>query len=86
MEGADSMGNPLDQIMDAVDVETFFVCASEEAGRNLMIALLKQWGFTDIDVVFAQHEGPGVRVRGRAYVYRPSDKYQWLLTDQTGRR
>ncbi len=70
-----------EQIMDALDVETFFVCASEEEGRNLMLNLLKAWGFTDVGVVFAQYEGPGVRVRGRAYVYRPADKYRWLLRE-----
>jgi hypothetical protein len=75
------MANPLEQIMDALDVETFFVCATEEEGRKLLLALLKSWGFTDVDVVFAQYEGPGVRVRGRAYVYRPADKYRWLLGD-----
>ena len=70
-----------EQIMDALDVETFFVCANEEEGRNLMLGLLKSWGFTDVSVVFARYEGPGARVRGRAYVYRPADKYRWLLTD-----
>lgn len=73
------MTKAVEQIMDALDVETFFVCAGEEEGRLLMLSLLKEWGFTDVDVVFAQHEGPGVRVRGRAYVYRPADKYRWLL-------
>lgn len=69
----------VEKVMDALDVETFFVCNTEEEGRNLMLAMLKAWGFTDVDVVFAQYEGPGVRVRGRAYVYRPADKYRWLL-------
>lgn len=73
------MGKAIERVMDALDVETFFVCATEEEGRQLMLALLKEWGFTDTDVVFAQCEGPGVRVRGRAYVYRPADKYRWLL-------
>lgn len=73
------MAEPLGQVMDALDVETFFVCSNEGEGRTYMLALLKQWGFKDVDIVFAQHEGPGVRVRGRAYVYRPADKYQWLL-------
>jgi hypothetical protein len=73
------MTKAIERVMDALDVETFFVCASEEEGRLLMISLLKSWGFTDADVVFVQHEGPGVRVRGRAYVYRPADKYRWLL-------
>lgn len=80
------MGNPLEHVMDVLDVETFFVCANEEEGRSLMISMLKQWGLTDVDVVFAQHEGPGVRVRGRAYVYRPADKYHWLAEQSCGRR
>lgn len=73
------MVEPLGQIMDALDVETFFVCGSEAEGRSYMTALLKQWGFKDVDIVFAQFEGPGARIRARAYVYRPADKYQWLL-------
>lgn len=76
------MAEPLGQIMDALDVETFFVSASEAEGRSYMLSLLKQWGFSDVDIVFAQYEGPGTRVRGRAYVYRPADKYQWLTGGQ----
>ncbi|MDR3565641.1 MAG: hypothetical protein P4N59_29965 [Negativicutes bacterium] len=75
------MVKPEEQIMDALDVETFFVCDNENDGRSLMLRLLKGWGFSDVDVVFAQYEGPGTRVRGRAYVYRPSDRYRWLLRD-----
>ncbi|MCX7779579.1 MAG: hypothetical protein N2491_01535 [Negativicutes bacterium] len=66
------------QIMDALDVETFFVCSCEAEGRNLMTGLLKSWGFRDVDIVYARHEGPGTRVRGRAYIHRPSDAYGWL--------
>lgn len=73
------MHGPLEQVMDALDVETFFVCATEAEGRKMMLGLLKAWGFKDVDVVFAQYEGPGARVRGRAYVYRPADRYHWLL-------
>jgi len=76
------MNTPQEQIMDALDVETFFVCDTEQQGRNLMLTLLKNWGFTDVDIVFAEHEGPGVRVRGRAYTYRPADRYRWLLKSQ----
>jgi hypothetical protein len=72
------MISPLENVMDALDVETFFVCASEQDGKNLMLSMLKSFGFKDVDVVFSQFEGPGVRVRGRAYVYRPADKYNWL--------
>ncbi|SDD39103.1 hypothetical protein [Sporomusa acidovorans] len=72
---------PLEQVMDALDVETFFVCDNEQQGRSLMLELLRQWGLSDIDVVFAQHMGPGIRVRGRAYIYRPADRYSWILPD-----
>jgi hypothetical protein len=71
--------------MDALDVETFFVCDNEQQGRNLMLELLKEWGFCDVDIVFAEHEGPGVRVRGRAYAYRPADRYGWLLREAAAR-
>lgn len=75
------MIQPLEQVMDALDVETFFVCDNEQQGRSLMLGLLKQWGLTDVDVVFAQHLGPGIRIRGRAYIHRPADKYSWIVPD-----
>jgi len=75
------MHRALEQVMDALDVETFFVCPTEEEGRRLMLGLLKEMGFKDVDIVFIEYEGPGVRVRGRAYVYRPADRYRWLLID-----
>jgi len=75
----------LEKVMDALDVETFLVCKSEAEGRGLMLDILKSFGFSDVDVVFAQFEGPGVRIRGRAYVHRPADKYQWLKADKTSR-
>jgi len=53
------MNKALEQVMDALDVETFFVCGSEEAGR-------------------------GVGVRGGSYVYRPADRYRWLLSETGG--
>lgn len=66
------------KIMDALDLETYFVCSSEDEGRALMLSLLKDFGFTDVDIVFIDYTGVGARVRGRAYVHRPSDKYAWL--------
>ena len=70
----------VEKIMDALDIETFFVCESEDDGRNLMLNLLKSMGFTDVDIVFIEYTSIGARVRGRAYIHRPADKYRWLLT------
>ena len=67
----------LSQVLDALDVETYFLCQSELEGRKLMLDFLKGAGFKDVDIVFAEHSGPGARVRGRAYVHRPADKYGW---------
>lgn len=56
-------------VLDAIDLETFFICRNESEAKQLMLTLLSQMGFTSGDVVFVQHEGPGARVRGRAYVH-----------------
>ncbi len=65
-------------VMDALDVETFLACESEEEGKNLALTMMKELGFSDIDVVFCQFQGPGARVRVRAYLYRAGDSYPWL--------
>jgi len=69
---------PLEMVMDALDLESFLVCRSEEEGREMGLQLMKDLGFNDVDVVFAQFEGPGVRIRLRAYVHRSGDQYTWL--------
>ena len=68
----------LKQVMDAVDIETFFSCADEEEGRSLALALLEHFGLKDTDIVFVEHAGTGARVRARAYLHRAGDEYGWL--------
>ncbi len=68
----------MDQVMDAIDLETVLACRDVEEGRGMILELMKELGFHDVDVVFIQHEGPGVRVRARAYIHRSGDKYGWL--------
>lgn len=75
------MSRILDRIMDGLDIETFLVCASEDEGRRLMTNFMKDIGFSDVDIVFIQFQGPGVRVRARAYIHRPGDTYGWLKAD-----
>ncbi|MDL2300162.1 hypothetical protein LJC01_00765 [Clostridiaceae bacterium OttesenSCG-928-D20] len=65
-------------IMDALDIETFLVCDSEEEGKELALLLMKDMGFEDVDIVFIKFQGAGVRVRIRAYIYRAGDRYPWL--------
>ncbi|WP_028549114.1 hypothetical protein [Paenibacillus sp. UNC451MF] len=63
----------LERVVDAIDIETFMICGSEQEAGQLMLELLNQMGFPNGDVVFVQHEGPGARVRGRAYVHTPEE-------------
>ena len=64
--------------MDALDLETFLVCESEEEGRNLGLTLMKDLGFKDVDIVFIDFIGVGARLRARAYIHRAGDNYPWL--------
>jgi len=72
------MANALDHVLDALDIETFFVCGSEDEGKRLALAMMAELGFKDVDLVFIRFQGSGVRVRVRAYINRPGDKYPWL--------
>mgnify|MGYP001222496812 CR=1 FL=1 len=72
------MDNCLDKILDAVDIETFFVSRDEEEGKALAISLLERFGLKDNDIVFIEQQGPGVRVRARGYIHRAGDRYGWL--------
>ncbi|MCL4426513.1 MAG: hypothetical protein M1299_08395 [Firmicutes bacterium] len=66
------------KILDALDVETFFVCENEEEARGLALGLMAEMGFSQADVVFLETKGPGARVRVRTYVHRPGNRYGWL--------
>ncbi len=63
--------------MDACDVETFLVCGDVEEGKKLGLELMSDLGFKDVDVVFCESGGAGVRIRLRAYVHRPASLYSW---------
>ena len=65
-------------ILDALDIETFLVCASEEEGKHIALTMMKDLGFDDVDIVFIKFQGVGVRVRARATINRPGDNYPWL--------
>ncbi|MZP30154.1 hypothetical protein GTO91_10585 [Heliobacterium undosum] len=68
----------LSQVLDALDLETFLICSSEDEGKEMAIRLMKTLGFQDVDLVFIQFAGPGARVRARAYIYRPGQDYAWV--------
>ena len=65
------------RILDACDLETFLLCGSLDEGRQLGQELMRDLGFRDVDVVSCEMGGPGVRIRLRGYVNRPSGSYTW---------
>ncbi len=65
------------RILDGCDIETFIVCSGLEEGKVLGLRLMAELGFEDADVVFCEMGGPGVRIRLRGYVFRPSAEYRW---------
>lgn len=65
-------------VIDALDVETTLLAQSEQEARDLGIEMMKSFGFKDVDVVFVEHNGFAARIRLRAYVYRPGDRYDWI--------
>lgn len=74
----------LDRVLDALDVETFFLCDTREEGVELGLKLMKELGFDDVDVVFCEQGGPGVRIRLRAYLSRPGSDYPWTGQHDAG--
>lgn len=67
----------LSHVLDALDVETFLLCETREEGVEIGLNLMKELGFDDVDVVFCEQGGPGVRIRLRAYLSRPGSGYPW---------
>jgi len=72
------MSTAMSSVMDAIDIETYLVCASAAEGKTLALALGREMNLGDIDIMFEEFDGYGIRVRLRKYVYRPGARYDWL--------
>lgn len=80
------MKRAFDRIIDAVDVETFLLCADEEEAKELAAALMAELGLPNGDLVFVEHNGVGARVRLRSYIHRPGEHYHWLQPRQEAKQ
>lgn len=72
----------LEKILDAIDIETYIQCSSLSEGKALALELGKELGLGEVDIMFIEFDGFGVRVRLRKYVYRPGNEYLWLRKDE----
>lgn len=78
------MVTAMEHVMDAIDIETYLVCTSEQQGKLLAQQLGREMQLGDVDVMFQEFDGYGVRVRLRKYVYRPGNDYRWLGAPDDG--
>uniref|UniRef100_A0A7V4LCG5 Uncharacterized protein n=1 Tax=Desulfobacca acetoxidans TaxID=60893 RepID=A0A7V4LCG5_9BACT len=72
--GSDRAGRAMSHVLDAVDVETYLVCASAHEGRELARLLGREMNLGDVDVMFEEFDGYGVRVRLRPPPELPPDR------------
>ena len=67
-----------DQIVDALDIESFLLCESEKEAKELIAKLMLSLGITRHVIVSLDFNGPGAHFRVRAYMNKPGDNYTWL--------
>jgi len=68
----------LDHVLDGLDIETYLMCASEQEGKDLALRLGHELQLGEVDIMFQEFDGYGMRVRLRKYVHRPGETYRWL--------
>jgi len=72
------MQKAMDKVVDAIDIETYLYCKSEEEAKELAEGLIAEMNLRHGDIVFLEHRGWGARVRIRTYIHHPGDHYRWL--------
>lgn len=71
----------LNKVVDAVDVETYLMCSDAHQGHALALQLGREMNLGDVDIMFEEFDGYGVRIRLRKYIHRPAQKYHWLESE-----
>ncbi len=72
------MTKALDRVVDAIDIETFLFCHSEEEAKKLAEDLMLELNLPHGDIVFLDFKAWGARVRLRSYIHHPGDHYRWM--------
>jgi hypothetical protein len=68
----------LHHVIDAIDIETYLACRDEHEGKSLALKLGQEMNLGEVDIMFQEFDGYGVRVRLRKYIYKPGAQYRWL--------
>lgn len=67
----------MSRIIDGIDIETYLACQNEEEGKYFARKLGQEMNLGEVDVLYSEFDGFGVRVRLRKYIVKPGDKYEW---------
>ena len=65
-------------VMDGLDIETYLVCGDTQEGKRLALQLGKEMNLGDVDIMFEEFDGYGMRVRLRKYIHKPGNTYRWM--------
>jgi hypothetical protein len=76
------MTTALEHVMDAIDIETYIVCKNENEGKKFALQLGQEMNLGEIDIMYQEFDGYGVRVRLRKYVYKPGNMYKYLNQEE----
>ena len=68
----------IDAVMDAIDIETYLICRDAQEGRLLALKLGQDMNLGDVDIMYEEFDGFGVRLRLRKYFHKPGAHYPWL--------
>lgn len=80
------MRTALEQVMDAIDIETYIICRDENEGKKFALQLGQEMNLGEIDIMYQEFDGYGVRVRLRKYVYKPGNIYKYLNPEEKAER
>lgn len=76
------MTSALESAMDAIDIETYIVCRDENEGKKLALQLGQEMNLGEVDIMYQEFDGYGVRLRLRKYVYKPGNIYKYLNPEE----
>lgn len=76
------MTSALERVMDAIDIETYIVCRDENEGKKFALQLGQEMNLGEVDIMYQEFDGYGVRLRLRKYVYKPGNIYKYLNPEE----
>lgn len=76
------MTTALESVMDAIDIETYIVCKDENEGKKIALQLGHEMNLGDIDIIYQEYDGYGMRLRLRKYIYKPGNIYKYLYPEE----